>query len=414
MHHRLVMILALLLVPSMAPAAAAEPPPTLTVGLCVRRDAVVVEGTRGLAVLDGGTGARLFSKLNPPRLTFSVDMKGFLIEGFGVRSRVRVEAIRGGHLLVDGKPYRGSFVVEEDRFGKITVINVIDVESYLYGVVKSEMLITSPPAALQAQAVIARTFALKHRDRYTATDGFGLTADTSTQVYAGIEGEDPRATAAVDATRGTVLQWRGELIESYYHSACGGWTLNNEDAWGGAPLPYLRGVRCGYCADSANFAWRVELPYDTILARLLEQGHRLGSISGFETRTASESGQVILLIVKNDLEDLRILGNMFRLAIGASVIRSAFFTVPDTRVAAAVPDGFSGPARDGELEMRNLIGSYLAEVNPARTLVVEGCGSGHGVGLCQSGARGLAQLGKTFKDVLAFYYRDVTIGQLYR
>jgi len=388
----------------------------LTVGIRVRRESVMLGASRGLRVVDGLSGRRLFSKLKTTPMRIVVDPKGFLIEGFGVRSKIRVEPLDGSLLSVDGLPYRGSFVVEEDRFGKVTVINVIDVEQYLYGVIKSEMLISSPMEALKAQAVIARTFALKYKDRYLDSQGFGLTDDTSSQVYTGVRGEDPRGTRAVDETRGMVLTYQGQLVQSYYHSACGGWTLNNEDAWGGSPLPYLRARRCGYCADSPGFAWHVTLPYTTILERLLEAGYRLGAIRSIETSDDPVAHRALLLKIINDHDEVRILGNQFRLAVGADVIKSAFFAVASPKSSAGAPletAALPSETGEGELKMQQLIGDYLKQANPTRELTLDGCGSGHGVGLCQSGARGLAELGASFREILEFYYRDAAVKTLY-
>ena len=357
--------------------------PILTVGIKVRQEKVRIGSTKGLRVFDGHSGRQLFSKLKPKPMVLRVDPKGFLIEGYGVRSKIRVEPRPGSLLSVNGDKYRGDFVIEEDRFGKITVINVIDVEEYLYGVIKSEMLISSPMEALKAQAVIARTFAIKHKERYTKIRGYGLSADTSSQVYTGVGGEDPRGTRAVDATRGRVLTFKGNLIDSYYHSACGGWTLDNEDAWGGSPLAYLRARRCGYCADSPGFSWKVCLSYDKILEKLLEDGQKLTSIRSIRTINDPQSnGRVLVLIIENGKGQLRMLGNMFRLAMGANVIKSAFFFVDESSKKNAGPLAKAGNTSEAEKKMRELIGDYLEQVTAPRELVLDGCGSGHGVGLC--------------------------------
>ena len=389
--------------------------PVLTVGIKVRQEKVRIGSTKGLRVFDGHSGRKLFSKLKPKPMLLRVDPKGFLIEGYGVRSKIRVEPLKGSLLSVDGHRYRGNFVVEEDRFGKITVINVIDVEEYLYGVIKSEMLISSPMEALKAQAVIARTFAIKHKERYTKIRGYGLSADTSSQVYTGVRGEDPRGNRAVDATRGRVLTFKGNLIDSYYHSACGGWTLNNEDAWGGSPQAYLRSRRCGYCADSAGFSWKISLTYDHILEKLLEEGHKLTSIRTIRTINDPKSGnRVLVLVIENGKGQKRMLGNMFRLAMGANVIRSAFFHMDESHKKSPGPMAKASDTSAAEMKMRELIGDYLQEVSAPRELVLDGCGSGHGVGLCQSGARGLAELGASFSEILSFYYKNTALSVFYK
>jgi len=389
-------------------------PPTLTVGVALHKERVAITASSGLVVYETSTGNRLFAKLKPQPLVFSVHPKGFLIEGFGARSHVRVEPLKGGYLSVDGVPYRGAFVVDEDRFGKISVINVIDVESYLYGVIKSEMLISAPIEALKAQAVIARTFAIKYKERYSKIRGFGLTADTSSQMYSGIRGEDPRATRAVNATRGQVVTYQGKLVQCYYHSACGGYTLDNNNSWGGSPLPYLRGVKCGYCADTPNFMWRVSLSFENIQKALLEKGHKVSTIKRISTETCPTSGRAIVIIVESDRGTVRLLSNQFRLALGTSLVKSAFFTCPQQMVTCRLPTPPKQSPPAEELKMRSLIGDYLSEVNAPCELVLEGSGLGHGVGLCQSGAGTLAEIErKKFDEILTFYYLGTKLNRLY-
>lgn len=389
--------------------------PMLTIGVKTRREKVRIWGTKGFRVKDPVAGRNLFARKKSTPLLISVHMKGFMIDGFGVKSRVRIEPLKGSLLYVDGKAYRGAFIVEEDRFGKITVINHIDVEKYLYGVIKSEMLISSPMEALKAQAVIARTFAIKHKDKYLQSRGYGLTDDTSSQVYTGVSGEDPRGTRAVDDTKGLCLTYADTLMQCYYHASCGGWTINNEDAWGGGALPYLRSRKCGYCSDSHGFQWDLNLQYTTIIENLLEAGKSLGRIKSIRAIRDKESGRALVLVIDNEKGQLRILGNMFRLAIGASVLKSSFFDIEDEQ--QGMPQLASSEhidnGHEGELKMKAMIGNYLHAINTPGELRIHGSGSGHGVGLCQSGARGQAELSKSFRQILEFYYKNTKVKDFY-
>jgi len=414
--------------------------PMLTIGIRTRREKVHIWGTKGFRVKDPATNRNLFARKKSTKLLITVHMKGFMIDGFGVKSKVTIEPLKGSLLYVDGKPYRGSFIIDEDRFGKITVINHIDVEKYLYGVIKSEMLINSPMEALKAQAVIARTFAIKYKDKFLKSRGYGLTDDTSSQVYIGVTGEDPRGTKAVDNTKGLCLTSYNKLIQCYYHAACGGWTLNNEDAWGGTARPYLRGIKCGYCTESYGHDWDLTLSYTTILEKLLEQGKRLGRITSIRSIRDDESQRAIVLVIENQKGQLRILGNLFRLAIGPTVLRSSFFNIEENDNQLTVPtedwqsnigklDGNPDDksddnqsenhlldrtkAQQSDLKMEAMIGNYLENINEPDQLKIHGAGSGHGVGLCQSGARGQAKLDRTFKQILEFYYVNTKVKSFY-
>jgi len=151
-----------------------------------------------------------------------------------------------GPILWDGKPYRGSIRMLVNSRGTLNVVNRLDFEAYLYGVVPAEM---GPKRydeleALKAQAVAARTYAMAHRGQFQA-EGYDLCATPKCQVYAGLSAEDPLSTAAGDATRGLALGFDGRFADALFISTCGGRTENVENVFGETPVPYLVGVDCG-------------------------------------------------------------------------------------------------------------------------------------------------------------------------
>ena len=155
-------------------------------------------------------------------------------------------------VLYDGKPYRGSLRVAVNPRGLVTVVNRVDLEQYLYGVVPAEM---GPKRydeleALKAQSVAARTYVLAHRGQFD-TEGYDLCATPKCQVYSGLSVEDPVSTAAVEATRGLVLAYQGRLADALFISTCGGRTENVENVFGEPALAYLVSVECGELATSA-------------------------------------------------------------------------------------------------------------------------------------------------------------------
>jgi len=154
-------------------------------------------------------------------------------------------------LRLDGKPYRGLLDLVLNREGRLTVVNTLGVEEYLLGVVPAELPPVTYPesAALRAQSVAARTYALKNLGRFQS-DGFDLTADERSQVYGGVALEKEGSTEAVRATEGMALYHQGALIVAMYSSTCGGHTEEYANVFGGAPVPYLTGVACGFEARS--------------------------------------------------------------------------------------------------------------------------------------------------------------------
>ncbi len=154
-------------------------------------------------------------------------------------------------VLLEAKPYRGSLRVLVNPRGLVTVINRVDLEEYLYGVVPAEM---GPKRydeleALKAQTVAARTYALAHRGQFEG-EGYDLCGTAKCQVYSGLSAEDPLSNAAVDATRGLVLASGGRFADALFTSTCGGRTENVENVFAQPALPYLVAVDCGELATS--------------------------------------------------------------------------------------------------------------------------------------------------------------------
>lgn len=273
------------------------------------------------------------------------------------------------------RSYKGSLHVHAGD-GKLRIINYIDLESYVGSVVGSEMNFTNLEA-LKAQAVISRTYALwnSYLNSRAGDQEYDLTDHVMDQVYAGHHIEHPRFEQAAEATAGQVLTWSGGLILAAFHSTCGGHTSNNEDVWIGNALPYLRYASDGQsCSASPHYAWEFDLPKAS-----LHTLFGIDSITGLET---DNGGRVSEVIAQNGSRERRIGANAFRLRVNQ---RYGTFTL-----------------RSAHFEMLAENGSYR----------FTGRGMGHGVGLCQWGALGLAEAGWSYEDILRFYYKGVEITRL--
>ena len=237
--------------PASAPAApAAAPvsiaPPVIRVGVLpdVARSSIAADSgvvVRGLA----GQGAQ--SDRQVARATFvGVGEAVRLVETGEQFSSVTLFPVRPEEtLLVESTPYRGILEVRAGTPGTVTVINILNLEDYLRGVVPNEL---SPTAfaeleALKAQAVAARTYALRNMGQFAAK-GYDICATPACQVYRGKSTENPLSDQAVDETRGMTAAYRGQLINALYTSTCGGHTEDGGNIFDGEELPYLRGVLC--------------------------------------------------------------------------------------------------------------------------------------------------------------------------
>lgn len=302
---------------------------------------------------------------------------GIKLDGIGSSlERVIILATDDGTLSLNGKPYRGKVIIQRNAGGKMDVINVVELEVYLYGVVPKEMSPEWPLEALKAQAVVSRTYTIYQKERSGNRD-YDLCSAMNSQVYGGKGVEAEKAKQAVDETRGIVLLYDGQLILSYFHADSGGITEDPEYVWA-VKLPYLKGSRDDYSINSPNSLWELSLSLDEIRKALNEKGLEVGQIDGLMPVEISPSGRVRKIKVSHGGGETIISGNDFRLKIGPALIRSTLFS----------------------LTVDN------------REVRFEGRGYGHGVGMSQCGACAMAREGYLYRDILKHYYQGVDIGQL--
>ena len=389
----LVVSLALACVWAAAPARATDSL-VIRVGILVDRPSVRISANGPVTAEDlspsvpaGAAGQVALQEpaVGAPWIVTGNGAGGLDLSGVVLGPTIRLVA-RDGLLRADGRSYRGTLEVRRTPAGQVTVVNVVDLESYLYGVIKGEVDPRWPPDAVRAQAVAARTLAVQrmlaaHRSAggAAAGAGFDLPATTDAQVYLGVAAEDPAATAAVDATRGLVAIYDDRPIFAAYHSNSGGHTEDSENVWG-TPYPYLRGVPDPYALDAPGVTWKAMLPLAAIETGLRRGGADLTALDDVSIGRATPWGRVVTVVLRGDGgRTQEINANRFRLLVGPSVLRSAMFSI--TRRGAAAD--FAGR------------------------------GSGHGVGLDQWGARAMAARGFTFQQILKYYYTGVTIGPRY-
>lgn len=304
-------------------------------------------------------------------------------------------------LWVNGKAYRGMGDVLRDRTG-LTLVNRLGMESYLLGVVSAEMGHRSKveQAALEAQAVVSRTYALKNLHRWR-TEGFDLYATVADQAYGGVAAETAEGRTAVSDTRGRVLTYGGGLIEAFYFSTCGGRTAEGYEVFRGAVRPYLRSVSdlnqtgSAYCSISPRYRWREEWSGEALRATLQRNlppvgaaSAPIGSVTDVRVTQRSASGRVEQLSIVLGGTEVRVDGHarirqVLRMPNG-QLLRSTAFSLTATGAG------------------RNLT-----------SLVIDGAGAGHGVGLCQWGAVGRARAGQGYQQILAAYYPGTRLERRY-
>jgi stage II sporulation protein D len=382
--------------PPRRPAEVAAPVnggPEIRIGLLVDVASTTVGGGSHLVVRPAGRGASIILPGGRSARLSEVS-GGVQLEGADRSSRftgtVLVEpADAGGFVRIGGKDYRGKVEIVR-RAGGLVVVNVLSMESYLGGVVAAELgvQITDAAEAMKAQAVIARTYAVRQMGRHRR-DGFDLLATVADQKYDGIGGETSAAWSAIAGTRGEVATYRGAPIDAFFHSTCGGRTAAGSEVFTYADRDYLRSVNDrdpsgeAWCKASPRSRWEQEWN-STALARALERGLRLTpaeaqTVRDVEVTGRGPSGRATRLRVRLRGREVVVDGsNAVRRALpppDLDLLRSAAFTL-----------------------------TYRADGERLGTLIVDGEGSGHGVGLCQWGAIGRARAGHRYTAILSAYY----------
>ncbi len=332
------------------------------------------------------------------------------------------------------RSYRGR--MEIGRYGggtTVTAVNVVPLEEYLYGVVPCEMPASWPEEALKAQAVCARSYALIKAGYHAATDtkrGYRIEDTEQSQVYGGVMFEKERSTAAVKATRGQTLCYGNRTVAGYYFAASGGHTEDSEDVWGFA-LPYLRGVPDIYETNPSKKPWSVTLSAEELAALLRSGGKSVGTVRKVTQEITTASGRVSSLKVTGSLATMSLntaaLRNVLRLAatkfkvVGPEevpdlvTIRGENSSVQSPIHDCYIADG-TGTVRsaDGLTEQYVVLSAdnltnFPAAAPEEGTYLFAGMGSGHGVGMSQSGARGMAEHGFTYMEILEYYFTGISV-----
>ncbi len=311
------------------------------------------------------------------------------------------------------RKYFGAVYITVGSDGKLAVVNAVAADDLLNGLVPSEMFPDAPMEALRAQAIAARTELLQKLGARHFGDPFLLCASQHCQVYSGAGHEHPRTNKAVHLTRGQVMiDTEKNLVDARYSATCGGHSEHNDVVWGGEADPVLRGRLDGpknatfkngvtdknlrsfldsqkesYCAKTkyskGRYRWKVKVSAESLSTRIAKQHPGVGRLHALKPLKRGISGRI---------SKLRLVGSK-----GETTV-------------------------EGELVIRRLLGGLRSSLfrtvitgpkNRPEHFEFHGAGFGHGVGMCQVGAIGMATQGKTVGTILGHYYKNVSLRRLY-
>lgn len=266
----------------------------------------------------------------------------------------------------------GGLEITGQRSG-LVVVNRVALEEYVAGVVGSEVNPDWHEELLKTQAVAARTYVL-HKKLENEKQPFDVHAGVQDQVYAGRDHVNDAVRGAVEKTRGQVITYEGRPIFAAYSSTAAGPTEDAANVWA-KELPYLQGVECPFDQESPHYEWRVAIPFDTVEAQLRKEGYPLGWLATLTPYSMTKAGRVNEVRILHSAGELIVTGQDLRRILGYSTLFSTQFHI-------------------------DRIG---------REVVFSGKGAGHGVGLCQWGAKEMAELGYRYQAILQYYYPGTEI-----
>ncbi|MDD5644349.1 MAG: SpoIID/LytB domain-containing protein [bacterium] len=332
---------------------------------------LTMENERGVKI--GGADAREKIKVRFPNRNITVN--GRLYKG------KTLYFVSDGKINLNGVRLKGKIKVEKFPGGDgsgIYIVNILEIEDYLKGVLPNEVFPYWDEEALKAQAVASRSYALYHviNNKGAPYDLTGF----SSQLYGGAETEDKRTSRAVDLTRGQVITYKNRVLCAYFATVCGGYTEAPQNVWINFKDDFPKAVRCGYCEKAPHYSWNYSISSDKLRDKFAEKNINLGEVIRIypsrKSRYGSRVTEVGILHTGGETK-LRIVG--FRDVLGAENVKSGLFKV----------------TRKGD------------------RFYFSGRGHGHGVGLCQYGARELAARKWDYKSILSYYYPGAGIKKVY-
>ena len=387
-----------------------------------RADRVAIQQEARAAIAEGGPRTIVTVPFQLAVLKTSEDLAGTVVLTGTTIAGVRFSA-NGGLLTVDGRTYRGTFELAADDEGDMIVVNEVSTHDYLVSVVGSEAPSSWENETLAAQAIAARTYLYTHLGRHQRYD---LEGDTRDQAYDGTIKEDVRTIRAVDRTAGVIATYRGAPIEALYSASAGGITENSENVFANA-LPYLRSVpspadeiALGSSWGASSWRWTKELSAVQLRDQLQRRGIVVGTPTAIVLTNVSPTGRVV---------GARIIGTAGSQDIGKDRSRYYFGLLSTLFTVVATPTGANErvDAKDtARIRALDILGAHVVQIAfdvlldangnelglrasaylyelPAR-FVFTGKGFGHGVGMSQWGAQGMALAGSSYTQILAHYY----------
>ena len=291
-------------------------------------------------------------------------------------TKLYIKPLQPEGILIDGRPFRGNVQFIKKPGGRLLVINFIELEDYVKGILFHEVSHYWPMEALKVQAIVSRTYAVYQLEVNSARD-YDLTSDIYSQVYGGRTSERYRTNKAVEQTKDKIITYQDKPISAYFHATCAGHTEDASLLWN-INSAVLKGVSCDFCRESPHYNWHEVISVSELREKLRISGYKISSIDNIAILGNDNSGRITDLKIVSADKETKIPAKDFRNSVGPNIIRSLKFSV------SVVDDD----------------------------VVFEGTGWGHGAGLCQWGAYFMAKDGASAEKIIKYYYPGVKISTI--
>jgi stage II sporulation protein D len=342
----------------------------IRVGIILDVSSFIVGSSKDFFVSDASDRKFKFSKGNASITCCS--QEDICIGKYNLSLPVKIKP-SNGIIFANSKPYQGYLKLKKSG-EKINVINVLTIEDYLKGVLPKEVNSNWEIEALKAQAVVSRTYIIANLNKHS-NQGFDICSTTHCQVYGGLECQTNSTEQAIKETKGEVLMYDGKFAQTVFHANCSGHTDDPKYIWNWKDTPaYLKGVKCGYCYNAPHNKWEHVLDMNFIIKKLADK--KIGRIKKIKIKGKTFSGAAKDLEIIHSYGKLILNAYQFRLVVDAWKLKSHFFSSIETN---------------------------------ANKIYFKGRGWGHKVGLCQWGAKGMAEKGKTYCEILSHFYPGTKI-----
>ena len=353
------------LLPTSLPVPA-EMPHSINIALLVNvpSASISTDGSYMLKISD----ASIYEK-KPLHAVIEANIAGIKVNDHLYKTDRMTITVSTGSIQVGKRRYARQIQILKKSESKLIVINQIAIDEYLKGVLPLEVHPDWSMESLKAHAVISRTFALFKVIEKKDQD-YALVDTVQSQVYGGSLFYKESTNRAIELTKGEILTSNGMIFPSYFHASCGGRTASADQIWAVEPNPVLKGVVCNFCKGTRHWRWALKMPLKKIEKLLQEKGYPAKNLLDIQFAGREQSGRATKVILKYKLSTLVIRADDFRAWIGYDELKSLKASV----------------------SVKNNLAYFV------------GYGWGHGIGFCQWGSKVQAEAGKSYRDILEFYF----------